>query len=69
MDTLASLALGTEKPDEALLKRKPYGRTKSMVSFEMCKFIVLHGIYQLVVVFILVYFCKTKLIKTNRLKK
>ena len=65
MDTLASLALGTEKPDEALLKRKPYGRTKSMVSFEMCKFIVLHTIYQLVVICVLVYFGKVELTKTS----
>lgn len=35
MDTLASLALATEQPTEALLKRKPYGRTKSLISRTM----------------------------------
>lgn len=68
MDTLASLALGTEKPNELLLRRKPYGRNKSMVSFEMCKFIVGHTIYQLAVVFILIYFGKARSIILMRLK-
>uniref|UniRef100_A0A915MU98 Cation-transporting P-type ATPase C-terminal domain-containing protein n=1 Tax=Meloidogyne javanica TaxID=6303 RepID=A0A915MU98_MELJA len=35
MDTLASLALATEMPTEDLLKRKPYGRTKSLISRTM----------------------------------
>jgi magnesium-transporting ATPase (P-type) len=56
MDTLASLALGTEKPSDSLLERKPYGRTKSMISLEMAKFIVAHTLYQLTVVLILVWF-------------
>ena len=56
MDTLASLALGSEKPNESLLLRKPYGRTKSMVSLDMCKFIVGHTIYQLIVILVFVYF-------------
>lgn len=37
MDTLASLALATEMPTEDLLKRKPYGRTKSLISRTMVK--------------------------------
>jgi Ca2+ transporting ATPase len=60
MDTLASLALGTEKPDEALLKRKPYGRTKPIISVSMLKNIIAHGIYQLVVVILLIWFGKHK---------
>ena len=32
MDTLASLALATEPPTEELLQRKPYGRTKPLIS-------------------------------------
>ncbi|MCP9266268.1 Calcium-transporting ATPase [Dirofilaria immitis] len=40
MDTLASLALATELPTEDLLERKPYGRTKSLISRTMVKNIV-----------------------------
>jgi magnesium-transporting ATPase (P-type) len=63
MDTLASLALGTEKPDEALLKRKPYGRTKPIISVSMLKNIIAHGIYQLVVVILLIWFGKYKVVQ------
>ncbi|XP_029140098.1 plasma membrane calcium-transporting ATPase 1-like, partial [Protobothrops mucrosquamatus] len=55
MDTFASLALATEKPTEALLKRKPYGRNKPLVSRIMMKNIFLHAIYQMVVVFSLLF--------------
>ncbi|XGW31321.1 hypothetical protein V3C99_009911 [Haemonchus contortus] len=51
MDTLASLALATEMPTEDLLDRKPYGRTKSLISRTMVKNIVGHAIYQLVILF------------------
>lgn len=37
MDTLASLALATELPSMELLKRKPYGRTKALISRTMTK--------------------------------
>ncbi|KAF8368259.1 hypothetical protein PRIPAC_86088, partial [Pristionchus pacificus] len=50
-DTLASLALATELPTEDLLKRRPYGRTKSLLSHTMVKNILGHSIYQLVVLF------------------
>ncbi len=55
MDTLASLALATEPPTEELLKRKPYGRTKSLISRHMWLFIFGHSLYQLVVMFVLVF--------------
>lgn len=55
MDTFASLALATEKPTEALLKRKPYGRNKPLISRTMLKNILCHAIYQLAVVFGLVF--------------
>jgi len=38
-----------------LLKRHPYGRTKPLVSRTMAKNIVGHGIYQLVILFVLVF--------------
>ena len=55
MDTLASLALATEPPTEELLERKPYGRSKPMISATILKNIIGHSIYQLMVMFILVY--------------
>lgn len=56
MDTLASLALATEMPTQSLLLRKPYGRTKPLISRTMMKNIVGHAIYQLVVIFFLLFF-------------
>ncbi|KHJ40285.1 calcium-translocating P-type ATPase, PMCA-type [Trichuris suis] len=55
MDSLAALALATESPQEDLLKRKPYGRKKPIISRQMMKSILGHGIYQLVVVFVLLF--------------
>jgi magnesium-transporting ATPase (P-type) len=55
MDTLASLALATEPPTPDLLKRKPYGRTKPMISPTMLKNIIGQGIYQLAILFALVF--------------
>ncbi|CAF2413402.1 unnamed protein product [Rotaria sp. Silwood2] len=55
MDTLASLALATEPPTEALLKRKPYGRTKTIISPLMLRNILGQSLYQLVIMFIILY--------------
>uniref|UniRef100_A0A8C5V3X6 Calcium-transporting ATPase n=1 Tax=Microcebus murinus TaxID=30608 RepID=A0A8C5V3X6_MICMU len=55
MDTFASLALATEPPTESLLNRRPYGRNKPLISRTMMKNILGHAIYQLVVVFVLVF--------------
>ncbi|XP_054163372.1 plasma membrane calcium-transporting ATPase 2-like isoform X2 [Oppia nitens] len=55
MDTLASLALATEMPTSSLLIRKPYGRTKPLISRTMMKNIIGHAIYQLVVIFFLLF--------------
>ena len=55
MDTLASLALATELPSEELLERKPYGRTKALISRTMMKNITGHAIYQLIVIFTLLF--------------
>ena len=55
MDTLASLALATEPPTEQLLERKPYGRNKALVSPHMWLFIVGHSVYQLIVMFLLLF--------------
>ena len=55
MDTLASLALATEPPTEALLLRKPYGRNTPLISRSMMKNIFGHAIYQLTIIFILLF--------------
>ncbi|KAL1493475.1 hypothetical protein ABEB36_011520 [Hypothenemus hampei] len=55
MDTLASLALATELPTNDLLLRKPYGRTKPLISRTMMKNILGQAIYQLTVIFALLF--------------
>lgn len=55
MDTLASLALATELPTDELLRRKPYGRTKALISRTMAKNILWHAIYQLTVIAVLLF--------------
>nr|BCY27123.1 plasma membrane Ca++ ATPase isoform b [Ascidia ahodori] len=55
MDTLASLALSTEQPTDALLLRKPYGRNKALISRTMTKNIIGHAVYQLIVIFVLLF--------------
>ncbi|XP_077334988.1 plasma membrane calcium-transporting ATPase 3 isoform X1 [Lithobates pipiens] len=55
MDTFASLALATEPPTESLLLRKPYGRNKPLISRTMMKNILGHAVYQLVIIFTLLF--------------
>lgn len=55
MDTLASLALATELPTDELLRRKPYGRTKPLISRTMAKNILCHAVYQLTVIAVLLF--------------
>ncbi|XP_056107081.1 plasma membrane calcium-transporting ATPase 1b isoform X2 [Rhinichthys klamathensis goyatoka] len=55
MDTFASLALATEPPNEALLLRKPYGRNKPLISRTMMKNILGHAVYQLTIIFTLLF--------------
>lgn len=62
MDTLASLALATEIPTEELLERKPYGRTKPLISRRMMVNILGHAVYQLSVLFVILYIGKWSLL-------
>nr|XP_051677184.1 plasma membrane calcium-transporting ATPase 4 isoform X2 [Oryctolagus cuniculus] len=55
MDTFASLALATEPPTDALLRRRPYGRNKPLISRTMMKNILGHAVYQLTIIFFLVF--------------
>nr|CAD7439799.1 unnamed protein product [Timema bartmani] len=70
MDTLASLALATEMPNAELLLRKPYGRTKPLISRTMMKNILGQAIYQLVVIFVLLFIGDEMLgIQSGRIEK
>ena len=55
MDTFASLALATEPPTTDLLKRKPYGRKKSLISKQMWVFLAGHSLYQLTVLMVILF--------------
>jgi P-type Ca2+ transporter type 2B len=55
MDALASLALSTESPNDALLFRHPYGRNKPLLSKIMCRNILFHACYQIAVMFYFIY--------------
>ncbi|ODN01902.1 Plasma membrane calcium-transporting ATPase 3 [Orchesella cincta] len=55
MDTFASLALATELPTNELLLRKPYGRTKPLLSRVMQKNLLGMAMYQLLVIFCLLW--------------
>ena len=45
MDTMASLALATEPPNQELLKRKPYGRNEFMITPIMWRNIIMQGVF------------------------
>jgi len=53
MDTMAALALATEKPTFDLLKRHPYKPDSALISRLMWRFIIGNSIYQLIWLFIL----------------
>jgi len=55
MDTFASLALATERPVEALLQRSPYPRDAPLLTKHMAKQILGHSVYQLIVLFTLLF--------------
>eukprot|EP01106_Pelomyxa_sp_JSP_P006690 TRINITY_DN2076_c0_g2_i1.p1 TRINITY_DN2076_c0_g2~~TRINITY_DN2076_c0_g2_i1.p1 ORF type:complete len:369 (-),score=103.98 TRINITY_DN2076_c0_g2_i1:139-1245(-) len=55
MDTMAALALGTEKPTDALLKRRPFGRYDRLISNLMIRNILIHACYQLAILLVLLY--------------
>ena len=55
MDALAALALCMEPPTAELLKRKPYGKNKPLISKQMWVFMVGHSIYQLIVLLVILF--------------
>jgi len=59
MDSLGSLALATEPPTERLLLRHPYGKTKNMISIPMWFNMLGQSVYQLIVVFLVMFIGET----------
>jgi calcium-translocating P-type ATPase len=55
MDTMAALALGTEKPTNSLLNRLPYSRDAQLISKIMIKNIVGHFLFQLMILMLLLF--------------
>lgn len=53
MDTMAALALATDKPDDALLHRKPAGRRQPLILVLMWKMILGQALMQLAITFVL----------------
>ena len=55
MDSFASLALATEKPNDKLLERKPYKRNASILTFFMKANIVSQGLFQIVILLFILF--------------
>jgi len=55
MDSLASLALATEEPVEALLERPPYRKREYIISKKMVKHIGGQAIFQSCVLFVFIF--------------
>jgi Ca2+ transporting ATPase len=55
MDSLASLALATEPPQESLLDRPPYGRNASLIKPQMWWNMIGHAFYQYTVLVIFMF--------------
>ena len=54
-DTLASLALATDPPTDELLDRAPYPRSHPVITRLVLKNIILHAIYQIIIVFTIIF--------------
>lgn len=55
MDALASIALTSDHPTQEILRHRPYGREKPLISRAVLRNVIFHSIYQIVVIFILIY--------------
>ncbi|ETO28520.1 calcium-transporting ATPase, partial [Reticulomyxa filosa] len=55
MDTMAALALATEPPTKALLKRNPYTRDAFLISPILWRFILGHMAYQVMTIYLFKY--------------
>ncbi|OHT05277.1 calcium motive P-type ATPase [Tritrichomonas foetus] len=59
MDSLGALALATRGPTEALLNRPPYGESDGLISNVLARNIAGHTVYQLIVLFLILFGNKT----------
>ena len=55
MDSLASLALATETPNDGLLQRPPYRKKEYIVSQKMIKHIMCQSFMQSILLFVVVF--------------
>jgi magnesium-transporting ATPase (P-type) len=55
MDTMGALALGTEAPTPALLQRRPYKRSASLISRPMWRNIICQATFQLTLLLLLLF--------------
>jgi len=55
MDTMAALALGTEKPNDRLLWRKPYGKEGKLITATMWRNILGQSFFQVLVLCVILY--------------
>merc|ERR1711871_1352773 len=55
MDSFASLALATEEPADRILDRPPFPKKASIVTQPMWRFVLLHSLYQFVVLAIILF--------------
>ena len=55
MDTLASLALATEPPNDELLLRKPYSRFEHLITADMWRNIISQGILQIIILGVILF--------------
>jgi magnesium-transporting ATPase (P-type) len=55
MDSMGALSLATSSPSKALLDRKPYRRTASLISRPMIRHILFQAAYQLAVLLVLLF--------------
>ena len=53
MDSLGSIALSTESPDNNLLKRKPYSRSEYIINNLMWKHLIFQSLFQFIILIIL----------------
>lgn len=55
MDSLASFALTSDPPSSDVLRHKPYGQHKPLLSRTLLKNVICHSIYQLAVMLVLMF--------------
>lgn len=65
MDSLASLALATEEPKDALLERPPQSRQEHIVSRKMLKHILIMAFFQAIIVFTITFAGESFLPESN----